>query len=170
MRKFISLKPPIYTVLQNQFPNIMEIDACEEGYGYTKVAISYFDHWLNEAEAYNAFSKVSFKEAADRKNRHLELCRQLFISTEVLNYKILGRPSNRCVKFRAFSDNSVALKYCSNAYDKFSSAFFFKLVLPEHSALYYQGYDATNYLYYRKGELPHELRSLVFKSGLYILE
>ncbi|WP_299947430.1 hypothetical protein [uncultured Microbulbifer sp.] len=170
MRRFVSLKSEKQDFLLHQFPNLMEIDACEDGYGYTKIAVSYFDHWLSESEAYKAFLNVGLEESVNRKNKQLEFCRQLFNSTEVLNYKIYGRPNNRRVKFRAFSDDNVALRYCSDAYDKFSSIFFFKLVIPEYSALYYQGYDATNYLYYRGGELSNKLKSLVYGSGLNVLE
>ncbi|WP_444930353.1 hypothetical protein ACJJIF_00750 [Microbulbifer sp. SSSA002] len=170
MRKFSPLKPERQMLLMRQFPNLMEVDACEEDYGYAKIAISYFDHWLSESEACAAFSNVSLEESLNRKNKQLGFCRRLLEATEVLNFKVFGRPNNRRVKFRAFCDNDVALRYCSEAYDKFSSRFFFKLVIPEYSALYYQGYDATNYIYCRGGEFSNRLRSLIYDSGLNVLD
>lgn len=169
MRSVVALNKCEQKKLAALFPSIMEVNADNDGHGYKKIAVSVFDHWLSRLEASDLLADVSSEEQAHRDELHYSLNKKIISLTKCFTFRVRGRRGKEYVIFKRFVDSSAAHRYVKPSDGFTSNKFFFKLVLPEIQALYFEGYDGTNYLYYEDDGLLVDLLKWIKEEGLHVL-
>ncbi|WP_157736043.1 hypothetical protein [Granulosicoccus antarcticus] len=158
--------------LSQQFSNLIEVHHIEDDESYKTLAISVFDHWLNDSEARDLLA-IDKSESSDepRRNSALNGLRSIMAqSTECLSYEIVERNGHEYPMFYRFNTSQDLCKYFSQSPYGVSAKFHFKIVLPKLSALYFEGHDFTNYLYYKDDNHIRRIRSWIADAGLHVLE
>ena len=160
--------------LSQQFPELLKVHHIENCQRIKKVAISVFDHWLNESEARDLLkidkSRPTTGEELARRDLLNALNTLIAKSTECLGYEIIERNGHEYPRFFSFDTTQSLSKYFSQSPHGVSAQFFFKLVLPKLSALYFEGYDFTNHLYYLDENMIEQLKRWTAEANLYVLD
>lgn len=170
MRRCINVSKDEQKKLEALFPEILAIDSGDDALPYKKFAISVFDHWLTRGEAKPLLENVSDIEAIKRNNIHMNFNKFLCRKTNCLTYKIKGRGNKIRPVFKRFLHEESLYNYIKPQSGCVSSRFLFRLVLPELSALYYEGWDNTNYIYFRDEKWVDMFLDWAKTSDLYILQ
>lgn len=170
MRKWINLDRKKQESLKLLFPNLLGVNRCDENHGYEKIAISIFDHWLSNDEGNLLLQNVSKEEQKRRDNLHFLFNKSLVADTETYTFSFKGKWSKKHPVFKSFRDTKYLHEYVKPNDNYISSRFYFRLALPEMNALYFEGSDDTNYLYFKDKSLLADFLKLVEASGLYVLE
>lgn len=155
-------------LLKQTFPKPEMIIAKEKCFDfYQVIAVSVFEHWLGEKEA-SKFFDVSKDVQSDRYQRHLNLCNVIFRETAVYGVRYRScRKVNQC-RYRQFAGKYSFMSIVSNNINDGDSCFI--LFLPDLEAIYCQGFDDTNYLYYQNKDKLDQFKNWVKESRLHILE
>lgn len=168
MRKLINLSKQTQKKLLSQFPDILKVNACEDGHKYKRIAISVFDHWLLEDEALKLLNNINEEEQKRRNDLLYAFNKVLFDRTLCFTYRFKGRNKNHPV-FKRFVDKNAACCYVKPN-GEMAGKFLYKLVLPELEALYFEGWDNTCHLYFKDKKTVNNLIEWVKESGLYMLD
>lgn len=156
-------------LLSAQFSDLLCLDRHENVLAYERLAFSVFDKWLNADEARELLNEVKSSE----EKRRYELLNRVNIeianTTECLTYEVVGDDASSRVNFIKLLGADALSNYFKQSNHSSSSRFHFKIVLPELDALYYEGFDFTNYLYYKDRRLVESLIESVQELGLHVL-
>lgn len=168
MRNFINLRKNRQIELREQFPDLYSLFCVEGSDEYRKIAISVFDHWQGAEEYQNDYPDK--EEKLRRDNSLHSFLRVMSNETEVLNFKFRGKWGKCYPLFRQFTSKEAMHSYLKPAGPNDTSNKFCKLVLPELSAVFFEGWDYTNIFYYRNPELIPLIKRWAAQSGVYCLE
>ena len=141
----------------------------EETNEYTYMAISVFDRWLDEQDSIKYLSDVSDEEQKSRDSKFIKFAKKLIDNTEVLNFTFKGRWSSAKPQFRAFTSKTAKERYLMGAQHNVDSNHFYKVVLPELEAVYFESWDDTNVFYLRNPEHAEQIAKWANECGLYRL-
>jgi len=164
MRKFQNVSRYRQSKLEAQFPDILKLVQVEPSVNYTYVAVSIFDHWLSREESMEYLSNLSHEEI-ERRGQVFDCFNQLLINnTEILTFRFKGISKSR-PQFKNFSSQKVLSDYLRQ-----TDIWMYETVLPELTAVYFEGYDDTNILYLR--DLAHKptIEKWAKEVGLHCLE
>lgn len=169
MRKFQNLGKMEQISLLDMYPELDKVVAVEDTDKYQYMAISVFDHWLKEDEAFDLLSDVPEDEQLQRDRKFDLFSEKIIENTEVVNFTFKGRWSKARPVFRKFTSNVCKINYMKSASNYVSSNFFFKVALPELEALYFESWDDTNVFYLRNEKHAELIESWANECGLYRL-
>ncbi|TGE76662.1 hypothetical protein C7Y70_19060 [Pseudoalteromonas sp. KS88] len=170
MRKFRVLDKQTQLILCAQFPHLDKLAAIEETDTYSYLAVSVFDHWLGEEGAVKYLSNVTADEQKLRDSKFIKFSQKLIENTEILNFTFRGKHSKAFPIFRKFTSNDAKEKYLACAPNNVDSSHFFKIVLPQLNAIYFESWDDTNVFYLRNTEHRNQLELWAKECGLHCLE
>ena len=169
MRNFRSLPIKKQKTLHNCFPEILGLIRKEETQSYNHASVSVFDHCLTVDEGNNIFGSLSTKQVNEY-NRRLHLfCISLAKSTECYLVKLLGRKKDK-VTFWEFTSDTAIGKVLTPSHHLISDRFRFVLALPGLESVYFEGWDFTHHVYYKKDECTDMLITIAQKNKLHILK
>ncbi|MDO6540404.1 hypothetical protein Q4524_17600 [Alteromonas stellipolaris] len=169
MRKFLALDKQSQLNLRKKFPDLDKLVAVEQTDAYTYMAISVFDRWLGEEDSIKYLSDVSVEEQNSRDSKFVKFAKKLIDNTEVLNFTFKGRWISATPQFRKFTSNTAKEKYLMCAQHNVDSSHFYKVVLPELEAVYFESWDDTNVFYLRNPEHAVQIAKWANECGLYRL-
>ena len=170
MRRFRNLAQSQQSGLRAQFPDIDKVLAVEETDNYSYLAVSVFDHWLDQGEANRLLSNVSNCEQKLRDEKFDQLSRIIISTTDVYNFTIKGKGAKSSIVFREFTSDKFKEEYMMSASNYVSSNLFFHVALPELGALYFESWDDTNVFYLRNDDHKDLIKSWANKCGLFCLD
>ena len=149
--------------LRKLFPSLMELNEFEDqAHSYKQLSVSIFDHQLTEEECERLLADVAPAEQIRRNQLHMDMIGALLDATRVLTFQCeLDRDPP--ISFFSFASEKAALKYFEH-----TSAQRYVAALPEYRAVYYEGYDDTNPLFYIDESLVSPVLSLARRVGLYV--
>jgi hypothetical protein len=156
--------------LRVAFEEITLSDGYDELDGFNRVAISIFDHWLT-LEEYNEFLLNT-----DLEDRLIYLKSLQSFSSDivkrfpVLAYRNSGRGSKRRSIYKSFLSEDNLIEYVAQKSTVSSGRFQFKLIIPNLSSVYMEGWDFTNYIYWRNEKDLLVLKGMAKDRGLFFLE
>jgi len=169
MRRFRVLDRGRQSRLRVQFPDIDKVLAAEDSEAYQYLAVSVFDHWLDEAEAAQLLADVSQPEQAQRDKRLNRFTACVVDHTEVLNVHLRGRPAKSRPVFRRFLSDTAMQQYMLISPGDISRRRLFRVALPALDALYFESWDDTNVFYLRDPETAQKIRQWADSCGLFCL-
>jgi hypothetical protein len=164
MRNIIGVEKKQQISLETQFPKLLSLVEGEQPEEYIYLAVSLFDHWLNDEESMEHLHMTERKEQ-ERRNHMFDHFNKLIIeSTEVLTFRFKGR-NKITPSFKKFT--SLSAKYNSMVHSDMGE---YKVVLPEFGAAYFEGYDDTNIFFLSDLSLKSIIELWAKKTGLYCLD
>lgn len=150
--------------LEHEFQGLLDVAYGDSEAGYSRTAISVFDHWLDEEEARVALNSVPAQEQERRDSHHNLLNMKLVLEMNAITFRIRGRGRKAKVVFKRFASVEAAREYI-----KPSRRPSFVLVLPEIGGVYYEGWDDTNILYLRDDRSIDRIVPWLKECGLHAL-
>lgn len=170
MRKFLACDKKNQLRFRAQFPDLDKLVAVEETEAYTYMAISVFDRWLGPEDSIKYLSDVSVdgQQASDAKFN--QFAKKLIESTEVINFTFKGRWANARPQFRLFTSYQAKEDYLLCTSHKHDRRHFFKVILPELDAVYFESWDDTNVFYLRNPKYANQIEQWANECGLYRLD
>ena len=169
MRKFLALGKKDQINLRRKFPDLDKFNSVEETDSYTYMAVSVFQRWLGEEDSVKYLSNVSKEEQQGRDSKFNKFAKKLIDNTEVLNFAFKGRWSSAVPQFRKFTSDTAKENYLMCAPHNVDSSQFYKVVLPELEAVYFESWDDTNVFYLRNTEHANQIETWANECGLYRL-
>ena len=169
MRKFLALDKQSQIDLREKYPDLDKLYAVEDTDEYTYMAVSVFDRWLGAEDSIKYLSDVSEEEQQSRDVKFVKFAKKLIENTEVLNFTFKGRWSSAKPQFRKFTSNSAKEAYLMCAPHNVDSSHFYKVVLPELEAVYFESWDDTNVFYLRNPKHAEKIEKWANECGLYRL-
>jgi len=169
MRKFLALENQAQKALRDKFPELDKLIAVEETDSYTYMTISVFDRWLGSEDSDKYLSDVSEKEQDERDSKFIAFSKKLIDNTEVLNFTFKGRWSNALPQFRKFTSHAAKKSYLMCTPHNVDSSHFYKAVLPELEAVYFESWDDTNVFYLRNIKHAGQIEKWANECGLHRL-
>lgn len=168
-RRFHNLDRKTQDSLINCFPGLAAIASNESTGDYQQVAISVYDHWLSEEEAYKELNDVPIeKQKIYDAKLHSFVC-SLTSSFESYLVKRVGRYKQH-VTFRAFTSTSAKNMTLRPLPYLTSSANRFMFVIPSLKLIYVESWDFTHHAYYLENQAPiAALKAEAEKAGIYVL-
>jgi len=170
VKKLIKNKKDIISI----FPFLNEEEFYEDRligkYGYNKLVISVFDHWLSEEEADKKIASFSTLEmsGSDRKSFFFEK------ENDILNFYKLIFNNNLLVGINTenfsvydFLSESDFLNKCKESIREIE---FLTLALPEKKVILVGTYDLNIVLYFLDKELIKNILNSIHKSNLFLLK
>ncbi|MDP5460936.1 hypothetical protein [Alishewanella sp. SMS8] len=170
MRKFLALDKKTQIDLRKRFPDLDKLLAVEDTNAYTYMAVSVFDRWLGEVDSIKYLSDVSKEEQQIRDSKFIKFAGKLINNTEVLNFTFKGRWGNALPQFRKFTSSTAKENYLMCTQHNVDSSHFYKIVLPELEAVYFESWDDTNVFYLRNTEHEVQIEKWANECGLYCLK
>lgn len=147
-----------------QYPDISRVYQGEASGVYKRLAISVFDHWLSAEEAARLLVEANHQSyCLIHKSFNLAFAEAF----GCLGFRLRGRFKNKVI-FKTFTHQHGLQEYLEPASFSVSQSCMLQVVLPEISAIYFEGFDSTNYLYYRDEAKIAPFLELARKHGLYI--
>lgn len=169
MKPLRSLKSYEQRELASQFPRLLDLIGSFEADGYESIAVSVFDHWLTTEEAIKLLDGVSLEEQETRDSKHLKLSRLLVENQSVYEFHFIGKKRN-LLRFSSYSSKSSILRAVQPEGRFGNGLSFFRLAIPDLKAVYLEGYDDTNTLFYRDEALIQGFISWVNEVGLKVIK
>jgi hypothetical protein len=170
MRKFLAFDKKNQLRFREQFPDLDKLVAVEETDAYTYMAISVFDRWLGPEDSMKYLSDVSIDEQQTRDAKFTQFAKKLIENTEVINFTFKGRWANARPQFRLFTSHQSKERYLLCTPHNLDSSHFFKVVLPELDAVYFESWDDTNVFYLRNPKYAKQIEQWANECGLYRLD
>ncbi|TLU61360.1 hypothetical protein FE810_15220 [Thalassotalea litorea] len=164
MRKFVGVDKKEQLALRKQFPQLLPLIKGETTPEYTLLAISIFDHWLNDEECMEFLHMPQLGEIERRCLVFDQFNKLLMERSSILAFRFKGRIKS-LPSFKKFSSSGV--KY---SYMKQTSMGKYKVILPDFDAVYFEGYDDTNIFFLKDLSVKPIIEKLAEKVGLYCLE
>lgn len=169
MRKFLALDKKDQINLREKFPDLDKLYAVEETDAYTYMAVSVFDRWLGAEDSIKYLSDVSEEEQQSRDSKFVKFAKKLIENTEVLNFAFKGRWSSEKPQFRKFTSDIAKESYLMCTPHNVDSSHFYKVVLPELEAVYFESWDKKNVFYLRNPMHAEQIEKWANECGLYRL-
>ena len=169
MRNFINLSIDKQAELTEQFPDLLKLVCVEETHKYSYLAVSVFDRWLGQEDSVKLLNDVPKSEQVRRNNLLYLFTMKLAQNTEVVNFKLKGKWKNSYPCFRGFTSAEAKAKYFEPAISYISKDFF-RVVLPELNAVYFESWDDTNVLYLRDPSKVQLINKWATECGVFCLE
>lgn len=169
MRKFLALDKQSQIDLREKYPDLDKLYAVEDTDEYTYMAVSVFDRWLGTEDSIKYLSDVSQEEQHSRDLKFVKFAKKLIENTEVLNFTFKGRWSSAKPQFRKFTSDAAKEAYLMCAPHNVDSSHFYKVVLPELEAVYFESWDDTNVFYLRNTKHAEKIEKWANECGLYRL-
>lgn len=155
--------------LNSQFPRLHDLAESFEADGYKSITVSIFYHWLTTDEAVKLLDGVSLEDQKIRDLKHLKLNRQLVENFSVYEFHFIGKKRD-LVRFSSYTSKESILRAVQPEGRFGNGLSFFSLVIPDIKAVYFEGYDDTNTLFYRDESLIQEFISWVKEAGLHVIK
>lgn len=169
MRKFKNLKNERQIELTRQFPDLLKLSCAEETFEYTYLAVSVFDHWLGREKSVKFLDNVPGDEQSRRNNILYSFSKKLAQNTEVINFKFRGRWNRSYPLFRGFTSIGALEKYLEPAISH-PKKNFFRIILPELGAVFFESWDDTNVFYLRDSSKINLIREWAIECGMFCIE
>jgi len=169
MRRFSVVNKNTQIKLRDKFPDLDTLVAVDDTSEYTYMAVSVFDRWLGHEDSLTLLSDVSPEEQQTRDSKFIKFAEKLVSNTEVLNFTFKGRWNKSVPSFRKFTSNKAKIDYLLSTPHNVDSAQFYKIVLPELDAVYFESWDDTNVFYLRNPEKAAQLEIWANECGLHCL-
>ena len=169
MRRFSVLNKNAQMELRNKFPDLDKLVAVEDTSEYTYLAVSVFDRWLGHEDSIKLLSDVSAEEQRTRDSKFIKFAEKLVSNTEVLNFTFKGRWNKALPSFRKFTSHKAKVDYLMCTPHNVDSSHFYKVVLPELDAVYFESWDDTNVFYLRNPEKVAQIEVWANECGLHCL-
>lgn len=169
LRQYVNASIREQKELSEKFWFLSDLECEGDIEGLVKLPISVFDHWLTEDEASTFLQNESDETKVERNRALHDFSCSLLDKYDCLTYRFKGRVKERVV-FKRFLNKKAANKYVEQSPTECSSRFQFRIVFPEISAVYFEGWDYTNYLYFSESKYISEIRSLVKEKKVYSLD
>jgi len=169
MRKFLALDKQSQIELREKYPDLGKLYAVDDTDEYTYMAVSVFDRWLGAEDSIKYLSDVSEEEQLSRDLKFVKFAKKLIENTEVLNFTFKGRWSSAKPQFRKFTSDAAKEAYLMCAPHNVGSSHFYKVVLPELEAVYFESWDDTNVFYLRNPKHAEKIEKWANECGLYRL-
>lgn len=169
MRKFLALDKQSQIDLREKYPDLDKLYAMEDTDAYTYMAVSVFDHWLGAEDAVKLLSDVSEEEQKSRDSKFVKFAKKLIENTDVLNFTFKGCWNSAKTQFRKFTSNTAKEDYLMCAPHNVDSSHFYKVVLPDLEAVYFESWDDTNVFYLRNPKHAEKIEKWANECGLYCL-
>ena len=170
MRRFSVLNKKAQMELQERFPDLDNLVTVEYTSEYTYLAVSVFDRWLGHYDALKFLTDVSEEEQRTRDSKFIKFAEKLISNTEILNFTFKGRWHKAWPLFRTFTSHTAKVNYLMCTPHNVDSSQFYKVVLPELEAVYFESWDDTNVFYLRNPEKAAQIESWANESGLFCLK
>ena len=170
MRKFLALGKNEQLQYREKFPDLDKLVAVEETDAYTYMAVSVFDHWLGPDDSVKYLSNISAEEQHERDKKFIQFSKKIIENTDVINFTLKGRWSNSQPQIRKFTSNQAKESYLASTPHNVSSNHFFRVILPELEAVYFESWDDTNVFYLRNPEHAETIEKWANECGLYRLD
>lgn len=168
-RRFRNLEQKLHSELLSSFPTIKEVITDEKIDGYRHVAITVYDHWLSEKEAFEEFNEMSAeKKRLNDDKLHSFIC-NLTSKYESYLVKFIGRDKKRKISLRAFNSEIAKNKTLKPLSYLASNAHRFIIVIPTLELIYMEGWDFTHHVYLKKDASIDDLKMEAIKSKVYVL-
>lgn len=164
MRKFLNVSKQRQKILENQFPNLIDLAQVNETKEYTYLAVSIFDHWLTREESMELLGDLDANEIERRASIFDKFNQLLSEQTEVLTFRFRGINGDK-PKFKSFVSQEAQSSYLRQ-----TDMGMYQAVLPELKAVYFEGYDDTNAFYLQDLSAKSFIESCANKVGLHCLE
>ncbi|WP_303917918.1 hypothetical protein [Draconibacterium sediminis] len=135
---------------------------------YKKIFISVFDHWLTKDEANKMiFIDSDLSELQLRRDKFESFTKALYEKTNIYFWKY---KRNYRIFFKQPKSFKDILRRCdfNNLYSQSGDRY--SLILPEYSAIYNEGWDWTNVIWYMDRNKIEPILEIAKKTGLNILE
>jgi hypothetical protein len=154
--------------IKQQFPTLNDIWQLGADGGMHRVAISVFDHWLDDEAEWHLMACFEGEERASR-NKKLEAhWAALFDLTPVYTLRYRGRwPAKAQPVLKRYTNREGFLM--QSRFDKRHPPSQF-LIMPELGCICAAGWDDTNILYFHDKEQAAPVLELATKAGLFCLE
>jgi hypothetical protein len=167
-RRFQSLDRKTQANLINCFPDLAAITSNESTGNYQQVAITVYDHWLSEEDAYKELNDISIeKQKINDAKLHSFVC-SLTSNFESYLVKRVGRYKQH-ITFRAFTSPSAKNMALSPLPYLASSSHRFMFVIPSLKLIYVEGLDFTHHAYLKNQASIGALKAEAEKAGVYVL-
>ncbi|AZP13308.1 hypothetical protein [Undibacterium parvum] len=168
-RRFRNLEQKLHSELLSSFPTIKEVITDEKVEGYRHVAITVYDHWLSEKEAFEEFKEMSAeKQKINDDKLHSFIC-GLTSNYESYLAKFIGRNKKRKVSFRAFNSEVAKNRTLKPLSYLASNVRRFIIIIPSLELIYMEGWDFTHHVYLKNDALIGALKMEAMKSNVYVL-
>lgn len=155
--------------LRDSFPDLDKLVAFEDTSKYTYLAVSVFDRWLGHEDSLKLLSDVSEDEQQIRDSRFIKFAEKLIHNTEILNFTFKGRRIKALPSFRQFTSHNAKVNYLMRTPHNVDSSHFYKVVLPELEAVYFESWDDTNVFYLRNPAKAAQIEIWANECGLFCL-
>ena len=169
MRNFINLSIDKQEELTEQFPDLLKLVCVEETPKYSYLAISVFDRWLGQEDSVKLLNDVSKDEQARRNDLMYSFSMKLAQKTEVVNFKLKGKWKHSYPCFRGFTSAEAKEKYFEPAVSH-TNKDFFRVVLPELNAVFFESWDDTNVMYLRDPSKAELINKWAAECRVFCLE
>ena len=169
MRRFQRLSQTEDDNLNKLFPDLDKLYGIEDTNHYNHLAISVFDHILNEDEARDHIDGVtSEQETLNDRNLH-EFCCSLALKNECYIVRPIGIRKHN-VTYRRFLSHAGVKSYLEPKPYNWGSRNRFVLALPKMKLIYFEGWDFTHHVYYKDKTQISQLKEQAKEHGVFILE
>jgi hypothetical protein len=153
--------------IHQQFPLIREIFEKDSDGGMQKIAISIFDHWLNDESEWHLMDCFDGPERVRRDKTFEAHWAAIFDQTPVYTVRWRGRwPKKTKLVLKRYTSREGFLQ--QSRFNKLKSPTQF-LILPELGCIYAAGWDDTNILYFHDSGKAQPVLQLACEAGLHTL-
>jgi len=154
--------------ISKQFPNLNDIWQLGADGGMQRVAISVFDHWLDDESEWHLMACFEGEERERRNQKMLAHWAALYDLTPVYTLRYRGRwPAKAKTFIKRYTDRDGFL--IQSRYDKHHPPSQF-LIMPDLGCICAAGWDDTNILYFHDKAQAAPVLELASKAGLFVLE
>lgn len=162
-----SVSEEVAQEIHHQFPYLRGILEMESDGGMLKLAISIFDHWLDDEAEWHLMNCFGGSERRERERKWMAHWTALFDLTPVYTIRSRGRWPHKCrLVLKRYSSRDGFLQRSRPDVCRSPSQF---VVLPELGCIYVEGWDDTNVVYFHEPKKIKPLLALAAATGLHVL-
>ncbi|MES2347399.1 MAG: hypothetical protein V4641_07490 [Pseudomonadota bacterium] len=153
--------------INRQFPQLKQIRELDSDGGMQRLAISVFDHWLDDESEWHLLDCFEGEERVRRNQKFAQHWAALFDLTPVYTLRHRGRwPAKAKLVLKRYTDHEGFLR--QSRFNDYGVPSQF-IILPELGCIYAAGWDDTNILYFQNKEQAAPVLELATKAGLFCL-
>ena len=153
--------------IRRQFPQLQQIRELAGDGGLQGMAISVFDHWLEDESEWHLLDCYEGAERERRNRLFAQHWAALYDLTPIYTVRYRGRwPAKAKLVIKRYNDKDGYLRQCRYSDYGVPTQF---IIMPELGCIYAAGWDDTNILYYRDAALAAPVLKLATEAGLHCL-
>jgi hypothetical protein len=167
MKMLSGIDANVAAKIHRQFPQLKQIKELDSDGGMKRLAISVFDHWLDNESEWHLMDCFEGEERLRRNRKFEHHWAALYDLTPIYTLRHRGRwPAKYKLVLKRYTDRDGFLRQSRFSDHGVPSQF---VILPELGCIYEASWDDTNILYFHNREQAEPILELARKAGLHCL-